>query len=229
MTKINLIKLGLAGVLLVATLCANAVQEVKAQSSVNKVFRRMQSNYKLIKVLKADIRLTNHDAVLGVDDLYEGAVIFVPRSKRNKKFFRVDWVKPFQEYLTVTGHEYVLYRPRLKEAFAGKFEETTVNGPLALLNTNKTQLKAMYSVRYLGSETIEGGVKTEHLEFTPKIFTSYKTAEVWIDGSGMPIRIRVNEQNNDVTTILLSNVKRNLTIPDLLTIKLPANIKTIRQ
>jgi outer membrane lipoprotein-sorting protein len=93
---------------------------------------------------------------------------------------------------------------------------------------SKDQLKANYTVRYLGQEKVSGGVETWHLEMTPKNPTSYKSAEMWVDGNGMPIQIKVTESNNDTTTILLSGLQKNTTInASVFEVKLPKDTKKI--
>ena len=83
---------------------------------------------------------------------------------------------------------------------------------LAFMTMSKEQLKANYDVVYLGQEKVTGGVDTWHLQLTPKGKTSYKSAELWVDGDGMPRQAKVIEVNNDTTTVLLSNIQKNITI-----------------
>ena len=47
---------------------------------------------------------------------------------------------------------------------------------------------------------------------TPKTRTNYKSAEVWVDGNGMPVRSKVIEHNNDSTTVTLSNLQKNVPV-----------------
>ena len=47
---------------------------------------------------------------------------------------------------------------------------------------------------------------------TPKSTANFKMAELWVDGNGMPIQAKVVEANNDTTTVLLSDIKKNTTI-----------------
>ena len=53
---------------------------------------------------------------------------------------------------------------------------------------------------------------TFHLELTPIRATSYKTADLWVDGDGMPRQAKITEQNNDWTTVLLTNIQKNVTL-----------------
>mgnify|MGYP000595575156 CR=1 FL=1 len=68
-----------------------------------------------------------------------------------------------------------------------------------------------------------------HLNMVPKKKTSYKMADLWVDGNGMPIQIRITESNDDTKTILLSNLKKNVTIrASDFEVKLPKGTKIIR-
>src|SRR5258707_2167776 len=80
------------------------------------------------------------------------------------------------------------------------------------MNMSKEQLKTNFNVVYLGDETLKDGTRTFHLELKPKAATSYKSAELWVDGDGMPRQTKIVEQNNDTTTVLLSNIRKNETI-----------------
>jgi len=64
---------------------------------------------------------------------------------------------------------------------------------------------------------------------TPKVPTSYKSAEVWVDGNGMPVQSKVIEKNNDTTTVLLTNLQKNVRVDKSeFQIKLPDGTKVIK-
>ena len=63
-----------------------------------------------------------------------------------------------------------------------------------------------------GLTQIKGGTKTWHILLIPKTATSYKSAELWVDSDGMPRQAKINENNGDTTTILLTNIKKNVTL-----------------
>ena len=69
---------------------------------------------------------------------------------------------------------------------------------------------------------------TWHLELTPKAPQSYKSADLWVDGNGMPIQARIMEKNNDTTTVYLSNLQKNVTInASGFKVEMPKNIKCV--
>jgi outer membrane lipoprotein-sorting protein len=147
-------------------------------------------------------------------------------------YVRIDWTTPVQEQMSVIGDEYRLYRPRLNQLIKGKVNKAKNNGAaggaLAFMSMSKEQLKANYTVKYLGEETVKSGVKTFHIELTPKAASSYKSAELWVDADGMPVQAKVIEANNDSTTVLLTNIKKNETIKtDVFVINYPKTAKVI--
>ena len=94
---------------------------------------------------------------------------------------------------------------------------------------SKTELKANYSIRYVGQESISGAVQTWHLELTPKKAKGYKIAEIWVDGDGMARQMKITENNNDTTTVVLSKLEKNETInADVFTIKYPKGTKIVK-
>ena len=110
----------------------------------------------------------------------------------------------------------MIFRPALSQAYTGNTESAKGNakagGALAFMSMSRTQLKQNYSIKYLGEATVKGGANTWHLELTPNAATSYKSAEIWVDGNGMPLQSKVVEKNNDTTTVLLSNLQKNIKI-----------------
>lgn len=190
-----------------------AVQVETADAQVLKqILDRMDAHNKALTSLRASVTMVKFNAQLGERDTSEGTTIYLPQKGRNA-LVRVDWNKPMKESLAVVNQEYVLYRPHLSQAITGKVNSSSskgTNNALAFMNMSKQQLSANYAVKYLGEETVAGGVKTWHLELTPKAASSYKSAELWVDGNGMPIQATVIENNNDSTTVLLSNLEKNV-------------------
>jgi outer membrane lipoprotein-sorting protein len=63
----------------------------------------------------------------------------------------------------------------------------------------------------------------------PKTKTSYKSEELWDNSNGMQVQAKVIEQNNDSTTVLLSNIQQNVTVSaSEFQLKLPANVKKVQ-
>jgi outer membrane lipoprotein-sorting protein len=187
------------------------VPETSAQ--INDILKRMDEHYKALQTLRADIKMVKYDGTLKVteeSDIYEGKVMYLPEKGRNASIL-VKWSKP-EESLSVVDKKYVIYRPRLKQAFVGNVNSTKgsagATNPLSFINMSKEQLKANFNIRYLGQENVNGGTPTWHLELVPKNASKYRTSDIWVDGSGMPIQMKTTETNNDTVTILLTNLDK---------------------
>ena len=223
--------LGLAAFVFVIS--AASATAVSAQGILSDILKRMDSNNKGLKSLKSSIKMSKHNAQLDEYDLYEGTVQYLPAPVKEQIKVRIDWAKPVVEHLAVGGGQYILYRPRLEQAIVGKVDNAKqgagAGGALAFMSMNRAQLKANYDVVYIGEETVNGSVKTWHIQLTPKTATSYKGADLWVDVNGMPVQAKVVEKNNDSTTVQLTNIERNATVKgDVFAIKPPKNTKIIQ-
>jgi outer membrane lipoprotein-sorting protein len=203
-----------------------------AQNLIGKILKRMDDNNKGMKSLKSSIKMDKLNSQLGENDVSEGSVQYLPAATKEKIRVRIDWTKPAVEHLSVGGGKYMLFRPRHQQAIVGNVDSAKGNagagGPLAFMTMSRAQLKTNYEVSYLGEAMAAGSVKTWHLKLTPKNATSYRSAELWVDSNGMPVQAKVFEKNNDTTTIQLTNIERNATIPsDVFSIKPPKGTKII--
>lgn len=227
-------RLGFMALALTLFFNAFAITETKAQGGnpLPEVLRRMEVNRNSMKTLRSSVTMVKYNDQLKESDTTEGTAVYIPAKGRDA-YVRIDWTKPVQESLSVVNGKYVLYRPRLKQAITGNAKDAKGNGKansaLAFMNMSKDQLKANYSIKYLGQEDVKGGIPTWHLELTPKTATNFKSAELWVDGDGMPIQAKVVENNNDSTTVLLSNFEKNATIDaSKIQVKVPDGTKIIK-
>lgn len=195
---------------------AVSVPQARAQNVLGEILKRMDIYNKTLQSLKADVEMVKYNPQLNVSDTTIGTTSYLPKTTKRVMFVRIDWTKPVEEQVSVIGDSYELYRPRLNQVIVGKTgnakNNASVGGALGFMGMSKEKLKANYDVVYIGEEQIKGGVKTWHLQLTPKVAAGYKLAELWVDGDGIPRQAKITEQNNDTTTVLLSNVRRNETI-----------------
>jgi len=168
------------------------------------------------------------------DPTYRGTVSYIPNRDRKKISIRLDWTTPVLETLVISNGQYRLYRPKIQQGYEGAVDKARSNsaaaGPLSFLGMTKEQLKANFSVRFIGTETVNAGrLATTKIELTPKQKADYKTAELWIDANGMPAQARIVATNNDLTTVLITNEKRNVKIDSkVFNYKFPKGTKIIK-
>jgi outer membrane lipoprotein-sorting protein len=206
-------------------------RNANAQGPLGDILRRMDNQNKTLTSLRAKVTMVKENAQLGDSETTIGTALYLPQ-KGKDALVRIDWTKP-DESLAVVNKQYVIYRPRLGQAYTGTVDKAKgnakANGALAFMNMSRAQLRANYDVAYLGEGTVASGVKTWHLQLTPKTKTSYKSAEVWVDPDGFPVQSKVIEDNGDATTILLSNLEKNVTLNGgLFKINLPKGTKIIQ-
>lgn len=191
---------------------AFGASEIKAQAVLQEILNRMDKHNQSLQTLRANVTMEKYNPQIKVTDVTEGTVMYLPVKKDNP-LVRIDWTKPVTETLAVVRGDYIVYTPRLNQYIKGKTKDAQgsgkASGALGFMNMSKAELKANYSIKYLGEETLSNNVKTTRLEMTPKTAQSYKMAEVWVDANGMPVQAKVVEKNNDSTTVLLYNIKKN--------------------
>jgi outer membrane lipoprotein-sorting protein len=210
-----------------------SVTGASAQGVLSQILNRMDAHNKALSSLKADVKMEKFNSQLGETDTTVGTTSYLPKTGKHVMYVRIDWTKPVQENIVIIGDQYKLYRPRLNQVIVGRTDKAQKDNKvpgnaLAFMSMSKAQLQANYTVNYLGQETA-GGDQTWHLEMIPKMKTSYKSAELWVNSNGMPIQAKIIEQNNDTTTVLLSNLQENITInANDFKLVLPSGVKQIQ-
>lgn len=227
--------LGFAFAILAAFVAFSTPTQVNAQNAglISSILNRMERNRRDLKSLRADISMVKYDARVRDEDKYQGKVLYMPASGRNA-YVRIDWQSPQRETLAVADGEYTLFRPRLNMAYQGKSnsfgKNTKASGLLDFLSMSGQQVKSRFEpLQDLYDETLWGGVQTTHFKLVPKGGASYKYAEIWMDGNGMPVQTKVVEKNDDATTVRLLNIQRNAGIStDEFKLKLDGKVKIVK-
>jgi outer membrane lipoprotein-sorting protein len=200
---------------------------------VSSVLSRMEKNRQTLKSLRAAIHVSKYNSQLGVEDKYNGVVIYLPGAGRQAAV-RIDWTSPRKETLAVNNNRYTIFRPALGVAYQGNSNKMSGDNKagslLEMMNMSRAQLESRFQpVKDVREETLGGGVGTIHLTLVPKGKASYKYAEVWIDGGGMPVQAKIVEKNDDSTTMRLTSLEKNPRIsPSDFDIKLDSNVKIVK-
>jgi outer membrane lipoprotein-sorting protein len=199
---------------------------------VSSVLNRMEKNRQSLKTLRAGISVVKYNSQLGVEDKYNGVVIYMPGQGRQASV-RIDWSSPRREVLAVTNNKYTIFRPALNVAYTGdsrKMKDNKAGGLMEMMNMSRGQLEARFHpVKDVREETLWGGVSTIHLTLVPKGNAGYKYAEVWIDTAGMPVQTKIVEKNDDSTTMRLTSLEKNQRISSGdFEVKLDSNVKIVK-
>lgn len=198
---------------------------------LNDILKRMEAHKNALSSLKSGIQMAKTDSLLDETDIRKGNVKYLPAKGRDA-FVRIDWTSPVNEILAVANGQYVLFQPRLKQALVGKTSEagegSSQNSSLAFMSMSKSELRNNYVIKYIGVEKV-GGADMWHLNLVPKTKASYKMADLWVDGNGMPVQAKITEKNNDTSLVLLSNMQKNVSINGSdFKVDLPKGTKIIR-
>jgi len=199
---------------------------------VSSVLNRMEKNRASRKSLKAGISMVKYNSQLGVEDKYNGVVLYLPGSGRQASV-RIDWSSPRREVITVENNKYIISRPNLNVAYTGdsrRMRGEKVGGLMDMMNMSRGQLESRFHpVKDVREETLWGGVGTIHLTLVPKGNAGYKYAEVWIDSAGMPVQTKIVEKNDDSTTMRLTALEKNHKINSSdFDVKLDSNVKIVK-
>lgn len=225
-------KISMLAIALMFVFSSVAVVKTNAQAGpLNEILKRMEAHRTSLSSLKAGIKMVKYNPQLDERETTEGTATYLPANGRDA-LIRIDWTKPNEETLSVVNKKYVLYTKRLKQAIVGNASQPKgkdkANNLFAFINMSKAELKANYSIKYIGEEKVDGTIPTWHLELTPKTASAFTVADLWVDGNGMPIQIKVTEQNKDTTTVYLSALQKNITInAKVFKVDLPKGTKII--
>jgi|SRR6185503_2858611 outer membrane lipoprotein-sorting protein len=199
---------------------------------VSSVLNRLEKNRATLRSLRAGISMVKYNSQLGVEDKYNGVVIYLPGEGKQASV-RIDWSSPRRESIAVANNKYTIFRPALRVAYQGdsrKMGRDKVGGLMELMNMSRGQLEARFHpVKDVREETLWGGVGTIHLTLVPKGSAGYKYAEVWIDSAGMPVQTKIVEKNDDSTTMRLTALEKNQKINSSeFDIKLDPSVKIVK-
>lgn len=230
----KLISSGLVAVFILSALLVVSPTTTNGQGAglVSSVLSRMEKNRQTLKSLRAGISVVKYNSQLGVEDKYQGVVIYLPGAGRQASV-RIDWSSPRREVLAVANNKYTIFRPNQKVAYTGdsrKMNDDKAGGLMQMMNMSRQQLESRFHpVKDVREETLWGGVGTIHLTLVPKGKAGYKYAEVWIDSSGMPVQTKIVEKNDDSTTMRLTSLEKNQKINQSdFDIKLDSSVKIVK-
>jgi outer membrane lipoprotein-sorting protein len=217
---------------LAMVLFAAGSREAAAQGPLTTILERMDSHNKALQSVQASVAMAKFNPQLNVTDNYTGRTSVLTQAK-GKRYMRLDWDRPTVEQISVIGDEYQLYKPSINQVYQGRVDKSknsaAAGNALAFMSMSRGQMKANYSIVYLGLETVGGHGDTWHLQLTPKVATSYKSAELWVDANGMPVQGKILEQNNDTTTVTLGNIQKNIPInTKIFVLNVPKGAKKIQ-
>lgn len=203
-----------SSLVIILTLIFAPLHNTNAQTAqfVSTIIRKMEQNRATLSSLRSGVWMEKHNAQIGVDDITQGVMIYMPNKGRNVSV-RVDWQQPRRETLAVQDGKYKLCVQRLNQCYVGSAnsKNNKVSNVLGFgLNVSGSQLRSNFEQPQLLKFMNLDGREVAHLRLVPKGNAGYKYAEIWVDNNtGLPVGTKVVERNGDWTTVKLLNPQRN--------------------
>jgi outer membrane lipoprotein-sorting protein len=203
-----------------------------AADSLPDVLARMDDAAASFRALSADVRSTEHTAVINEDEIDIGTML-LKRSKRDMRML-VEFTAPNHKSVAIDDRKLEIYLPKQQtiEVYdVSKYRALLEQFLLIGFGTSGKDLAAAYGIRLAGSDTI-GGQTTKKLELIPKsaeVLNNLKKLELWIPESGVyPIQQKFYLPAGDYKLVTYTNVKMNPQLSDAdLKLKVPKDVKRV--
>jgi outer membrane lipoprotein-sorting protein len=198
--------------------------------SLEDILKRMDASAKTFQSVSAKLKQTSYTAALKeTNDEGTGEM----RLKRTKQGLIgvVVFAPPDERTFHFSGGKVEIYHPKSNSADiydVGKHKSAIDRGLMLGFGTSGSDLQKEYSIKVLGSETVQS-VPATHLDLTPKSGELRKLImhiELWIvDGKSYPVQDKIVQPSNDYSIFVYSDVKTNPSLPNsAFELNLPAGV-----
>jgi outer membrane lipoprotein-sorting protein len=207
------------------------LQRTSANGKLDEILANMERTARSIKTIEADMRQEKRDMQIGGKEVYSGRIYFVHDRKCDN--VRIDYSVPAGQVVAVECNKITLYQPGISQAtITTRQAQASKNQEFSFIATpykSIPELKNQYNIVHSGDEQVGSG-STAKLELTPKAKSSVRKLTLWVDQSSwLPIKYQIVENNNNVTTFLLSGMKLNGGIPgSKFKVSLPPGTKVVK-
>lgn len=179
--------------------------------SAAQILKRAEQVYAGTKSMQADFVQHLRVPLLGSEQRSRGTM-YLRRPDR----FLMRFTDPAGDRIVADGRHFWMYYPStdrkqvlrapIKEGFhQADFQREFLSDP-----------SARYVANVTGTENV-GGRLTHVLRLVPRRSSSYKQVRLWVDTADYTVRrFEMVEENESVRRVELSNIRRNLSLPDSL-------------
>ena len=195
------------------------------------VLAKLDQNAPKFSGMTADLTRLTYTKVIDDKTTEQGTIAL---KKQGPKDFQVliDFSKPDPRTVAFRGRKAEIYYPKIKtvqEIDLGKRTDLMDQFMLVGFGTSGKELKANYSVKLVGEESI-AGQKAHRLQLTPLKTTAaskLQPLELWIsDAGGYPVQQKFVQPSGDYHLFTYQDVKLNPPLGDeALRMKLPKGVK----
>jgi len=201
-----------------------------APESLADILKRMDRAADSFKDLSADVRWVQHTAVIDEDSAQTGTML-LKRNKRDTQML-VNFKEPDRKTVQLHDRKLDIYYPKqntVQEYDIGQHRDLLDQFMLLGFGTSGKELAAVYDMKVLGAETINGE-PTTRIELVPKsadVRRNLLKVEMWIPVSeAYPIQQKFYLPGGDYKLVTYTNVKMNPGLSDSdLKMKLPKDAK----
>jgi outer membrane lipoprotein-sorting protein len=205
------------------------------QMVVAPILERMGQAFNSLQSLKASLQQQKTYGQLGITDPMEQGSLFIKRKDARTIHVRLEIAEPVQRILTVKDNQFTLFQPSINQAIEGRVEKvnskSSAAGFLSYFFGGISRATEDYNISALGDEVIEGR-RTAHLRLTPRSDRKglYRQIDLWVDNQyWMPTQQRLQEANQEITTLRLADLKINANIPDkVFTQQIPSRVQRVK-
>lgn len=210
-----------------------AAVALHAAVSTEDILRQMDQSAAKFTGLSADLTKVTYTKVLDEKTTEAGSMLLKKQGRELQVL--IDFTKPDAKTVAFRGQKAEIFYPKLKtvqEYDLGKQRGMVDQFLLLGFGTTGQDLKANYSVKYAGEETV-AGQQTHKLELTPtsqQIKEKLRILELWVANSGAyPVQQKFTESSGDYYLFTYSAIKLNPQLTDdALRLKLPKGVKRER-
>jgi outer membrane lipoprotein-sorting protein len=209
--------------------CALAVTAFAAAS--DDILTRMDKNAGRFSAMESELTRVSYTSVIDDKAVESGSILLKKHAARDLQVL-INFSKPDAKTVAFRGRKAEIYLPKMKtvqEYDLGRHSNLLDQFLLVGFGTPGKELKANYTVKPLGEETV-AGQKTHKLELIPtsaKTKESLSKVELWMAEDGTyPVQQKFVQPSGDYHLITYTDVKLNPEVSDeTLKLKLPKGVK----
>jgi len=202
----------------------------QAGTSLEAALAAMDKASVSFKGLTAEIRKQSHTDVVDKNDV-ESGTITVKRVKPKDTRILIKFTDPAEKYVSIGDGKIRMYTPKSAEAQEGNLGKSKdmVNEVMLLaFGSNSTDLKAAYTVKLGGADTVNGekATRIETVPKSPDLLKYVKRCDLWISENGMVLQQKLYETGGDYVLSTYARMKMEPNLPDsAVRLDIPKNVK----
>jgi outer membrane lipoprotein-sorting protein len=207
----------------------------RPDDKADQILRQMHEKAKKASTIQASIVQVKRFSQIGTRVRNAGYLYFKHEGPSKDKI-RITYKNggEVSQDLLIDGDRIMLYQPKARQVIVTSRTKQAAQNPeydfLAAPYGSVPGLKSRYTTTYLKDEPV-GIFSTSVIELKPSGKSSFSKVTFWVDqATWLPVQYQVDETNGDVTTLTLSDIRKNADVPDgVFKLDLPKGTRRIDQ